>query len=621
MTKAYSYVRFSSDKQAKGDSVRRQTAAFNRYIKDNQELIPDLSIKGDFGVGASKGDNLDPKKSNLGAFIKCCKEGKIERGSHLVMERIDRFSRQHTLAVAETIRELVQDCGINLVFLYPTTITYTAENLGETMQVMALVMALQLAYDESEKKSQRVSERWKDKKKNIKQGEIYTRKLPAWLYMNKDDEIKVNKSKAKTIFHIFELSAKGMGCKKIISNLNEKNIKPITEPTARTPEPEWKMSYISALLNDRRLLGELQPKTQRGNSRRKIDGKSIKDYFPQVIPEELFNANLVQKKERRTLKVVKNRDFVNIFIGLITCTSDGRKMTAISRTRTRNGKTTRNRCLVSTGRRNGKKYCSQSVEYTKFEKLITCALTELKVGDLLLPERTSENLHTLQNNIEATKDRIKTLDEKIKDDRFTSELDSLIELKIEARSKLVDYQNQLDEFIEPTSRTPKETKTILQELKKVTANNKLLIDFRKKLASVIPTIIDGIELTTCKYNGRVHALGLIKLKSGKTRKFILHPTGAEYPIYWADKNSNPTLTIHPCGLIFNEENTKGLTAKDIHAKMKQHKNEPDHGRTFLRDMLGTINETFQFGEYHGDNNWRGLQKHLVPNFVHVKKKI
>ena len=620
MTKAYSYVRFSSDKQLKGDSIRRQTALFSSWIKQHPELEADESIGGDLGVSASSGKNLDPDKSNLGNFIKCCKQGKIDRGSYLVMERIDRFSRQHTLAVAEVIRQLVQDCGINLVFLRPSELILTPKNLGDTMQVMVLVMSLQLAYDESEKKSERVSERWQQKKKNLKHGFIYTKRLPAWLYFGKDDEIKVDKSKAKTINYIFKLSADGMGCKKIITTLNNKDIKPITEPTARTPEPEWKMSYISTLLNDRRLLGELQPKTQRGNSRRKIDGKAIKDYFPKVVSEDLFNKNLVQKKERRTLKVVKNRGFVNIFIGLITCTSDGKKMTAMSRTRTRNGKTTRNRCLISTGRRNGQKYCPQSVEYTKFERLMHCALTELKIGDLLLPEKSSDNLHLIRDNIEATKDRIKTLEDKIKDDRFTSELDSLIELKMDARTKLVEYQNQLDEFIEPTKRTPKETKTILQELKKVQANNKLHNEFRKKLAAVVPTIIDGIDLTTCKYNGRVHAFGTIKLKSGKNRKFILHPTTAKYPIYFFDKKNNPTLTIHPDGLIFNEENTKGLSAKDIHAKIKVATKEPEHDRTWLGDTLGEINRTFQFGDYHGDNTWRGIQTHLVPNYVHVKKK-
>jgi len=40
MTTAYSYKRFSSEKQAKGDSLRRQTELAENYIKDNPVIIP-----------------------------------------------------------------------------------------------------------------------------------------------------------------------------------------------------------------------------------------------------------------------------------------------------------------------------------------------------------------------------------------------------------------------------------------------------------------------------------------------------------------------------------------------------------------------------------------------------
>lgn len=40
---AYSYTRFSSEKQAKGDSLRRQTALAETYIRDHPELNLQLS--------------------------------------------------------------------------------------------------------------------------------------------------------------------------------------------------------------------------------------------------------------------------------------------------------------------------------------------------------------------------------------------------------------------------------------------------------------------------------------------------------------------------------------------------------------------------------------------------
>ena len=614
MKKAYSYIRFSSDKQAQGDSVRRQSSQFDRWLKNNPEYQPDEKTIEDFGISAAKGDNLNPKKSNLGKFIQLCQRGKIESGSVLVLERVDRFSRKHTFAVAEIIRELVEDCGISIAFLQPTEMTLTPDNLGDTMQTMTFVMSLQLAYDESEKKSERVGARWSQKKKNLKAGDHYTNKIPAWLKFDKDGNIIQDRPKCKTINKIFDLSVKGMGCKNILYYLNENNIKPITEPTKRTPVPRWSLSYISQLLNDRRLIGELQPKTQRGVDRKRFDGKAIPNYFPVVINEDLFNHNLVEKKQRRTLKVVKNRKFVNLFIGLITCTSDGRKMTAISNIRTRNGKTTRKRYLISTGRRNGTDYCGIQIEYSGFESLMLGAFQELRMADLLIPEKSNEDLKVIRNNIEATKDRIKLLEDKLQDDKYTSEFDTLLDLKIKAKDKLSDLQNNIDNYSEPQKRTPKETKELLKEFKRQTSDPKLHYELRQKMAHVIPTIIEKINLTPVRYNRRTYCFGEIILRSGGVRKFIHHPTGVKYRVYFADKKNNPTVTISKEGVVANEKNVTAAKNFEVFAKVKQHKDEDP---SFLGGMIKSFNETFGDGEYHGEKNWHGIKDHLHADIQDV----
>ncbi len=481
------------------------------------------------------------------------------------------------------------------------------------MSVMTFVMALQLAYDESEKKSERVAAKWKEKKKNLKAGQIYTTKIPAWLKFDKDGNIVADKAKCKTIKKIFSLSVKGYGCKKIINILTEEGIQPITEPTPRTPIAKWSLSYISQLLNDRRLIGELQPKTQRGNARKKQDGKSIPNYFPVVIDEDTFNHNLVQKKERRTLKVVKNRNFVNLFIGLINCASDGRKMTAISNIRTRNGKTTRKRYLVSTGRRNGKEYCGIQVDYFKFESLMTGALHELKMSELLIPEMSNEDIKLIRTNIEATKDRIKTLSDKIDDDKYTSEIDFLLETKIKAREKLVDLQNKLEDFKEPETRTPKETKDLIKEFKRQTSDPKLHFELRKKMAKVIPTIIDHINLTPVRYNRRCYAYGEIVLRSGDVRKFILHETAVDYPVYFSDKKAKPTITFYKEGIVANEKNLEAAKKKEVFAKIKAHKNEDK--KDFVGLTLKAMQETFRDGDYHGEKTWTGIKNHIHPEII------
>ena len=56
--KAYSYLRFSTPEQSKGDSLRRQTALADEYAKRHGlTLDTELNLR-DLGVSAFRGDNV-----------------------------------------------------------------------------------------------------------------------------------------------------------------------------------------------------------------------------------------------------------------------------------------------------------------------------------------------------------------------------------------------------------------------------------------------------------------------------------------------------------------------------------------------------------------------------------
>src|ERR1039457_7172226 len=91
---AYSYQRFSSIKQKKGDSTTRQTGAAELFAKQfNLELRQTFS---DDGVSGFKGKNFS-NESALSAFLKLVDSGEIEKGSCLIVENMDRLSRQSIL--------------------------------------------------------------------------------------------------------------------------------------------------------------------------------------------------------------------------------------------------------------------------------------------------------------------------------------------------------------------------------------------------------------------------------------------------------------------------------------------------------------------------------------------
>lgn len=74
--KAYSYVRFSTPKQAQGDSYRRQLQHARDYCLTHNLVLDDKAIE-DFGVSAFRGSNRTD--GALGRFIDAVKCGEIER--------------------------------------------------------------------------------------------------------------------------------------------------------------------------------------------------------------------------------------------------------------------------------------------------------------------------------------------------------------------------------------------------------------------------------------------------------------------------------------------------------------------------------------------------------------
>src|SRR5262245_57368805 len=92
MAKAYSYVRFSTPEQMRGDSFRRQTELARDYaLKHKLELDDKLTFH-DVGVSAYRGKNSETGR--LADFQEAVRKGLVPRGAYLLVESLDRISRQ-----------------------------------------------------------------------------------------------------------------------------------------------------------------------------------------------------------------------------------------------------------------------------------------------------------------------------------------------------------------------------------------------------------------------------------------------------------------------------------------------------------------------------------------------
>ena len=91
---AYSYIRMSTDTQGKGHSIKRQLELAEKYAKEN-----DFILKSDFeeekGRSAYHGKHIAVGK--LGAFLEALKNQEIDPDSVLIVESLDRLSRQDAL--------------------------------------------------------------------------------------------------------------------------------------------------------------------------------------------------------------------------------------------------------------------------------------------------------------------------------------------------------------------------------------------------------------------------------------------------------------------------------------------------------------------------------------------
>src|SRR5262249_18290831 len=143
-----------------------------------------------------RGKNV--QEGELGHFIKAVESEKVKRGSYLLVENLDRISRQPARMALRQLEKIVE-LGIKLVTLHDRKV-YTEDSLNESFtDLMYALMVLQRGHEESATKSQRVKAAWAAKRKRaIESGVVMTGALPAWITRDKATrELKLHAERAK----------------------------------------------------------------------------------------------------------------------------------------------------------------------------------------------------------------------------------------------------------------------------------------------------------------------------------------------------------------------------------------------------------------------------------------
>src|SRR4051794_12340341 len=135
---AVSYLRYSDPDQEKGDTVRRQTADSAAWCARNGVPLTTTLSMGARGVSAFKGRHRGDKEA-LGRFLKLVEDGQVPRGSYLILENLDRLSREHIRPALALLLNLIEG-GVRVVQLHPFEQVF--DDTVEPMQLMMAIMEL-----------------------------------------------------------------------------------------------------------------------------------------------------------------------------------------------------------------------------------------------------------------------------------------------------------------------------------------------------------------------------------------------------------------------------------------------------------------------------------------------
>lgn len=317
MMKAYSYSRFSSRAQAEGDSLRRQLSAAYDYAEANG-LELDTSLR-DLGVSAFTGDNRT--KGALRSFLVRVESGEIERGSFLLIDSMDRLSRQ---MVTEATHQLL---GIALAGITIVTLSdgRKFDREASMADVMMAVIEIERSHRESAEKGRKVAKAHAESKRLAREeGRVWHKSGPTWTVFNettkKFDEIP---HKADIVRRIYDMVESGLGTTSIALQFNQEGVE-----TPRGKKGLWHHSAVLEIAKSKATIGVYQPKLAKGGnraSRRPADGDPIEDYYPEVIkPDQFYRVqSVIQARSPKRTRGNNTKDFANLLVGLCKCNACG----------------------------------------------------------------------------------------------------------------------------------------------------------------------------------------------------------------------------------------------------------------------------------------------------------
>lgn len=357
---AFIYARFSTMEQAKGHSLERQISFAKAFIEQHGWQLDETLC--DEGKSAFHGANREDGSSFF-EFERRAREGEFKQGAVLVVENIDRLSRQGAKAAARLIW-MLNESGVD-VATFQDGHVYKSGNEADLMDLFSIIVKAQLAYEESLKKSKRIKAVWDAKHRAVISGDKspISSKTPEWICIE-NGQYALIKDRVEVLNEIFDDYISGLGEQYIVKKLNGR------QEANWGRGKGWHKSYIHKCLVNRRVLGEYIIHPRHDINRR---GEVLHaSYYPQAITAEKFNkAQLVRAGRQRTGGSIQNAAS-NLFSGIAKCDECGGTLAYVAK-----GKDKRRPRSISTAyvqcdnaRRHHRCANKAAVRYDRVEKAV-----------------------------------------------------------------------------------------------------------------------------------------------------------------------------------------------------------------------------------------------------------
>lgn len=402
--KAYSYIRFSSKRQERGDSLRRQLKNTVKWCEKNDYELQDLSFQ-DLGVSGFDGKNTTD--GNLGLFKAMVENGTIPKNPTLIVESLDRLSRESVYKSFSRLSELI-DAGISIVTIIDEQTYHSGMDLGSMVISLSI---MHRAHDESVHKSKRSKDAWDNKKEMAKQGFPVSDIAPIWITLENGKFIL--NEKAQDIQEIYRLYIdEHLGYDAIMKRLSRRYSKAFVQRHLANRQVLGEIQFLKywkpRALKENETYTEAEEQEIEANKKKKVNDGAPFYYFPAVISEETFYRARAIAGEKVHL-AGRRGAYTNLFTGITRCPLCGAPCVTAYKTG-RKGK--KFKYLICQNVRGALKERTVICQYRAFpvndlENSFLSVFRELTLDDVISDDTAKQNKRkTIEHKIQAIKGEI-----------------------------------------------------------------------------------------------------------------------------------------------------------------------------------------------------------------------